>query len=700
MRLNSRVALALSATAVLALFTGCGATLYDAAGVPQLVLQCTNPQVPVACAQGCVAESDTSCGKFCLDCVGDAAASSDPNASNACDRSSAAIADHACDFTCPTGMQKDVVNKRCACTAATQVRCVGSNACVDQGPTLCGDACEDCTSTPPPAHASRICDVAQRQCDFACDAGSGFAKNPQGDGCACADATKVACGGGAAGGACVAEGVTSCSDACTNCQDPAQFKVNLANVASTTIACNTQASVHQCDWSCPPAANPTFTEKFLNASGQADCRAPSCGGGQHKCPTSPTATACFATNDLNHCGDACSDCAAAIVPAGASPACLPDAVSGFACNFTCPAGTLKSNGACVNVSPAPGAVALGANHTCVITTSATVSGVMCWGANAAGQLGIAGPDRLVAADVPDATLASASYLAAGGDRTCAIVGGGVKCWGGGSATITDQPGIAGATAIAVGAAHTCAIVAGGAVACWGANDKGQAGSGDTATPITVPVRVKTSALVDLTGVTQLATKANHTCALAGTTVYCWGSNTSGQTGVATTTPVVTRATQVAVGTATAVAVGAQHSCAAISGSDPFCWGDRSNGQLGDGVVGSVTPAAVQAKRLSTRADMLALGSFFTCDMKGLDITLRCCGVNDAGQVGASVNNPEPNGIDINIGTPVDTFVAGGDHTCVVAGGVLQCWGGNAHGQLGINSTAFSTTPVRPLPQAP
>ncbi|MFL5248434.1 MAG: hypothetical protein ACJ79V_11470, partial [Myxococcales bacterium] len=119
MRPSSRVALALSATAVLAVFTGCGTTLYDAVGVPQLVLQCTNPQVPVACVQGCVAESDVSCGKSCLDCAGDAAASIDPNAANACDRSSASLADHACDFTCPAGMQKDPVNKRCACTAVT-----------------------------------------------------------------------------------------------------------------------------------------------------------------------------------------------------------------------------------------------------------------------------------------------------------------------------------------------------------------------------------------------------------------------------------------------------------------------------------------------------------------------------------------------------------------------------------------------------
>jgi alpha-tubulin suppressor-like RCC1 family protein len=129
-------------------------------------------------------------------------------------------------------------------------------------------------------------------------------------------------------------------------------------------------------------------------------------------------------------------------------------------------------------------------------------------------------------------------IAVGNAYVCALVNGGVECWGFnnhgqlGDGTTTDrmdQPvqvsGLtSGVTAIAAGTSHTCAIVNGG-VKCWGFNQSGQLGTGVPQDPLlpnfsTLPVQV-----FGLTsGVTAIAPGGGHTCAIVNGGVMCWGSN--------------------------------------------------------------------------------------------------------------------------------------------------------------------------------
>jgi alpha-tubulin suppressor-like RCC1 family protein len=92
-----------------------------------------------------------------------------------------------------------------------------------------------------------------------------------------------------------------------------------------------------------------------------------------------------------------------------------------------------------------------------------------------------------------------------------------------------------AISLAAGVFHTCALLDSLQVKCWGYNWNGQLGVGDHVTRGTDPAHMGDNLpVVDLgTGRTarQIAAGQNHTCALLdNNAVKCWGYNNSGQLG--------------------------------------------------------------------------------------------------------------------------------------------------------------------------
>jgi alpha-tubulin suppressor-like RCC1 family protein len=183
------------------------------------------------------------------------------------------------------------------------------------------------------------------------------------------------------------------------------------------------------------------------------------------------------------------------------------------------------------------AISAGADHTCVLKDG----GVKCWGLNGYGQLGDGTTtNHSTPVDVFGLT-SGVSALSTGDGYTCALLTqtDGVKCWGfngygqlGHGTTIEEYHtpvnvvGLAsGVSAISTGDRHACALVAGG-VKCWGYNIAGQLGDGTTIIRL-VPVNVVGLA----SGVSAISTGYWHTCALtqAGG-VKCWGFNDGGELG--------------------------------------------------------------------------------------------------------------------------------------------------------------------------
>ena len=136
------------------------------------------------------------------------------------------------------------------------------------------------------------------------------------------------------------------------------------------------------------------------------------------------------------------------------------------------------------------------------------------------------------------------------------------------------------SSISAGGDNTCAAVE-GEVRCWGDNDRGAVGTGDSAgNEVPAPARVP-----NLTGVQRIAAGGDTTCAIAGDerAVFCWGDNDHGQTGADLATSLSTRPVRVAgIDGVVDVDVGRRHGCAVGEDGAMWCWGSDIDGRRATG----------------------------------------------------------------------------------------------------------------------
>ena len=299
--------------------------------------------------------------------------------------------------------------------------------------------------------------------------------------------------------------------------------------------------------------------------------------------------------------------------------------------------------------------------------------------------------------------------------TSAVAGGGV-------------PGLPrrAAAVIAAGAEHTCTRLSDGSVKCWGRNDHGQLGQGDTVNRgFEVGTMGDDLPPVDLgTGRTALAVAAGigHTCALLDDhMVKCWGSNVSGQLGQGDTADrgdgpgeLGDNLAAIDLGTgrtATAIASGGYHNCAILDDASVKCWGYDNFGELGlgyfeitgdeAGEMGDTLPAIDLGTGRTATA--IAAGLAHTCAILD-DGTAKCWGANTHGELGQGDTDHRGNNddmgdtlpaIDLGTGRTAAAISAGIAHTCALLDDYsLKCWGSNDLGQLGQGDTEAARRRVR------
>ncbi len=199
------------------------------------------------------------------------------------------------------------------------------------------------------------------------------------------------------------------------------------------------------------------------------------------------------------------------------------------------------------------ALAVGSKHSLAVTQDGLLYG---WGGNHRGQVG----HGSVGGDVPRPVPVSLDSL----------------------------PGRPSVQQVAAGTFHSCALWSGGLLACWGSNDTGCLGLGDT-TDRDRPTPVRMEGVLSGRGVVQVDAGFNFTCAVSSDgNVICWGANycshaVHGNMDRTACSPVFVAGP--ALGHPVAfrqVSCGCTHACAVDARNEIYCWGAGKGPWLGRG----------------------------------------------------------------------------------------------------------------------
>ena len=324
-------------------------------------------------------------------------------------------------------------------------------------------------------------------------------------------------------------------------------------------------------------------------------------------------------------------------------------------------------------------LAAGDHHTCGITSEGVA---YCWGEGGWGVLGDGNTSAISEVPVPVDT----SNIT-GSTTFVQVVGGGQ---------------------------HTCGLTSDGAAYCWGNDIRGQLGEGvgspeymGSSGYSSIPVPVDTTSILGEKTFVQLSVGQFHSCGIMSDgDAYCWGRDDFGQLGDGNTPLDICFShpcAQLPIPVDTSLITGDKffvqlstggylHTCGIMRDGAAYCWGADSDGQLGDGgtSVDSIVPVPVDTANVVGQKDFaqIAVGGSHSCGITTEGVAY-CWGDNNEGQLG-DANRPSDSQIPILVDTSsivgeelLTNISLGGWHTCAIAvGGAVYCWGNDSMGQLG------------------
>lgn len=345
------------------------------------------------------------------------------------------------------------------------------------------------------------------------------------------------------------------------------------------------------------------------------------------------------------------------------------------------------------------AIAMGTGHACALTPKGAA---YCWGSDVVGQLGNGSANDGGSSPKPVAVARGIPFagISAGNGITCGVsIFGPAFCWGAndvgsiglGDSTVVqvDTPAtVAGNISfgsISTEFFHTCALTTTGSGYCWGQNASGALGvtnpSGNAYDPVAVS---GTHTFKTITAGYQ-----QQSCALdASFKAYCWG--VGGVSGTGDTAAAI-YAPEAVQGGLQFVVLHANGSrvCGVVIGGAGYCWGDGRQGELGNDTMEiAAAPSAIAGGLAFTDVEPAQLGHF-TCGLTNSG-AVYCWG-HDANVLGDTTMHTAP--IAVGGSLRFQHLSVGGEDVCgITESGDAYCWGRNASGELADGTATPSSTP--------
>jgi len=371
------------------------------------------------------------------------------------------------------------------------------------------------------------------------------------------------------------------------------------------------------------------------------------------------------------------------------------------------------------------AIATGNEFSCALTKDGFVR---CWGRSDRSQLG----SQVVAmSQKPNNvfSLTGATSIATGSGHACAILKDKtLKCWGDNTyGQVGDGRKLTqgkeerwfptyvhnnfNIVQVALGESHSCALDEFGQIKCWGRNNLGQVGTGDSDSVRVIPENVVLNEKAK-----GVALGSNHTCTLTESAkIYCWGDNTKGQLGLGDSRSRSRPTLVSSIVNPVSLTAGYDKTCAILQDGSAKCWGDGEFGQLGDGdIVNKFLPVFVSTSSTDKSGatvplkgiKAISLGYAHSCLIDDKS-NLWCWGKAGNDRLGVGDTSSESSytsksyvfyssGSSAIMGSAEKVSTAF-NHSCLLrVDSTIYCWGKNDYQQLGVFVSDKDSLTLAPL----